>query len=217
MKYNLKLNLNSILKYELLTNNNFNHFDSNNVEEVQQLIYCMILANNDVNLTYEGFLNLLDNNKIAKEIVNEFTLINQVDAQFNKKEKSDNIDKEETNSESTFSDVITTLIMKAHLPTDFVLNDLKIYEIETYLNAYDKQFKQEMEEKRLFTYLSILPHIDGKKINSPEKIYQFYWETKNERDYQKEIKENTEKLNEFLQQDWGKILNNTKTEEQINE
>jgi hypothetical protein len=40
----------------------------------------------------------------------------------------------------------------------------------------EEKTKADMVEKRFWTYMQILPHIDGKKIKSPEKLLPFPWE-----------------------------------------
>ena len=35
-----------------------------------------------------------------------------------------------------------------------------------------------MESERLWTFLTIMPHIDTKKINTPAKLYPFPWDDK---------------------------------------
>ena len=56
-----------------------------------------------------------------------------------------------------------------------------------------------MESARLWTYISILPYIDGKKISSPRELYPFPWEMEElKRKARKEIEENEEQLRKFL-------------------
>ena len=44
------------------------------------------------------------------------------------------------------------------------------------INAYDQKKKEQMESSRLWTYLTILPHIESKKIKSPVDLFPFPWE-----------------------------------------
>jgi len=56
-----------------------------------------------------------------------------------------------------------------------------------------------MENNRLWTYLSILPHIDSKKLDEPKKLIQFPWEMVKEKETSvNNIKCNEEELNDFL-------------------
>ena len=56
--------------------------------------------------------------------------------------------------------------------------EMELWEIQPYLNAADIQRKAELVEKRFWTYLTIAPHIDGKKIRKPEDLVPFEWEKK---------------------------------------
>lgn len=45
-----------------------------------------------------------------------------------------------------------------------------------FIAAYQTNRKELMESDRLWTYLTILPHVDGKKLPSARDLYPFPWE-----------------------------------------
>ena len=71
-------------------------------------------------------------------------------------------------------------------------------DIDLYIRYKDDKERTKLEEKRLFTYLTVLPHIDSKKCPI-EKFLPFQWEEKEKKEKGlKEIEMNQHKLQEFL-------------------
>ena len=50
---------------------------------------------------------------------------------------------------------------------------MKLFEISDYLKAIDDFKKEKMESERLWTFYTILPHIDQKKVKSPQDMFPF--------------------------------------------
>ena len=61
IKYNIQLNIKSIVLYEKLTQESFALFDGS-IHKIIPLLYCMIVANNDYKETYEDTLKYLFSN-----------------------------------------------------------------------------------------------------------------------------------------------------------
>ena len=56
-----------------------------------------------------------------------------------------------------------------------------------------------MEEQRLWTFISILPHVDSKKLKTPADLYPFPWELKEkEIEREKHVEEGVKILDNIL-------------------
>ena len=165
----LKLTLQSIITAEKLLNKPFGKFNLDDTEEWFVLAYCMVIANNPETFTLDTFRKLTANKKvwqdIMKQIKTEFEYIGQF---------SDKTEKTDGGDDISISDLAAIMIVEGISP-DFVYG-MRTTEIADLLKAIDAKKKEQMEKDRFWTYLNILPHIDGKKLKSPENLITFPWE-----------------------------------------
>ena len=56
--------------------------------------------------------------------------------------------------------------------------DMRTTDIADFLKGIEEKKREQMEQDRFWTYLKILPHVDGKKLKSPEDLITFPWEAK---------------------------------------
>lgn len=205
LKYNLKLNIRSISLYEKLTQESFALFDGS-INKILPLLYCMIVANNDYKETYENTIKYLFNNEnLMKDLSNRLEKEIQFNSQFKspfKEEElnlSDKIDNSSNEKQVFISQMIPILVADCGLDINYVLNEMQYTDIDTYIKYKDDKERNKLEEKRLFTYLTVLPHIDSKKC-SIQQFLPFTWEEKEKKEKGlKEIQKNQHKLQEFLQ------------------
>lgn len=214
LNFNLKLNIKSITYYERLTNRPFSEFKGNE-EDVIPLLYCMLVANNDFKRTYsETIQYLFTDEKFVDEINLRLQKIFLFENQFfNKEEENKEIpsqintpNKEESNK-VFIHQLVPILVMDCNLSIDYVLNEMHYSEIDSYIKYRDDKNKNRLEEKRLFTYLTIMPHINAKKLTVNE-LLPFSWEKEEkEKEGLKVIDTHKDKLKNFMnsgQIEWTK-------------
>ena len=203
MNYNIKLNIKSIIKFEQLTNKPFSLIDYTSEEDVSKLLYCIVLSNNDCQFTYSQFLQLLDSKKISKNLFEQFQTVCEVFNQFK------NTGTEEENTRDTVEgkesrgtyvkDLAALLVIQGGLDVNYVLNELSLNDIPLYIQALNDKQRERMEEQRLWTFISILPHVDSKKLKTPADLYPFPWELKEkEIERKKHVEEGVKMLDNIL-------------------
>ena len=203
MNYNIKLNIKSIIKFEQLTNKPFSLIDYTSEEDVSKLLYCIVLSNNDCQFTYSQFLQLLDSKKISKNLFEQFQTVCEVFNQFK------NTGTEEENTRDTVEgkesrgtyvkDLAALLVIQGGLDVNYVLNELSLNDIPLYIQALNDKQRVRMEEQRLWTFISILPHVDSKKLKTPADLYPFPWELKEkEIEREKHVEEGVKMLDNIL-------------------
>ena len=194
MNYNIKLNIKSIIKFEQLTNKPFSLIDYTSEEDVSKLLYCIVLSNNDCQFTYSQFLQLLDSKKISKNLFEQFQTVCEVFNQFK------NTGTEEENTRDTYvKDLAALLVIQGGLDVNYVLNELSLNDIPLYIQALNDKQRERMEEQRLWTFISILPHVDSKKLKTPADLYPFPWELKEkEIEREKHVEEGVKMLDNIL-------------------
>ena len=203
MNYNIKLNIKSIIKFEQLTNKPFSLIDYTSEEDVSKLLYCIVLSNNDCQFTYSQFLQLLDSKKISKNLFEQFQTVCEVFNQFK------NTGTEEENTRDTVEgkesrgtyvkDLAALLVIQGGLDVNYVLNELSLNDIPLYIQALNDKQRERMEEQRLWTFISILPHVDSKKLKTPADLYPIPWELKEkEIEREKHVEEGVKMLDNIL-------------------
>ena len=205
LNFNLKLNIKSIINYERLTGKPFSTFTGNE-EDVLPLLYCMLVSNNDFKRTYQETVEFLfTDEKFVEEINSRLQQIFLFESQFFNKEEVDekspsqnNTQNKEESNKVYIYQLVPILVMDCNLDINYVLNEMHYSEIDSYIKYRDDKNKNRLEEKRLFTYLTIMPHINAKKL-SVNELLPFSWEKEDiEKEGLKVIDTHKDKLHQFM-------------------
>lgn len=189
----IKLNMKSLLLFEQFTDRSFYSIGE---DDMMMLMYCVLIANNDNIMTYSQFQLMMNNKKIARTLFNKCRDELDFMAQFEK--KMDKATNEGSGEMVKVTDIITSLIVNG-IDINYVMNELRLWELPAIIHTIEERTKQDMTDKRFWTYMQILPHIDSKKVKSPEKLIPFPWETENKKqDNIKFMEENKDKIMAFF-------------------
>ena len=165
-----KLNIRSIIIAEKLLHKSFGKFDLNSESDLQVITYAMIAGNNDETLTMEMFGKLNKNRKLWAEIMNQVKYEFEYMGQFNEAGEVDD------DTDIRITDLAVSMILSG-IDAHFVY-DMRTTDIADFLKGIEENKREQMEQDRFWTYLKILPHVDGKKLKSPEDLITFPWEAK---------------------------------------
>lgn len=163
-----KLNIRAIVLAEKLLGKPFGKFDMSNEEDAMAVTYGMVAANNEETLTRAMFGKILENKKVRTEITRQVKREFDYIGQFGSDEPA------EGETDTSITDIAVMMIM-AGMDANFVYG-LRTTDIADFLKGIDAKKKEQMESSRFWTYLNILPHVDGKKMKSPENLILFPWE-----------------------------------------
>lgn len=194
------LTIKAIIRWEQLRKKSFSLMDYTSKDDVDALLYTTTICNNDgMMYTFDIFRHTLSNEKLIKEMVSKLERETAVLSQFQKKQEKADIGSTDDSPE-TIADIVSTLIL-AGLDAHYVLNEMELCDLPLYIEAYEKKRKEEMESARMWTYLTICPHIDARKMkNGAKDLIVFPWEEV-EREAEKEINETeVECFEELLKQ-----------------
>lgn len=187
-----KLNLQAIRVAERLLKKPFGEFDLTDEETVLTLMYAMVSENNDEVMTFDQFKSILNMGKIGikvqRAVSDEMAYIDQF--------KEEVSDKEE---KAPYMGDLAALLITFGLDAHFVLYEMKLFEIGDYLKAIDEHKKEQMERDRLWTFYTILPHVDHKKLKKPQDLMPFPWEKEEiEKEALEQLKKDEEMFNKFM-------------------
>lgn len=204
-EFKIKLNMKTILLYEEMSGKSFYDISG---EDVMLLIYCALIVNNDLSLTKAHFDTIMKNEKIAREWINkcksELDFIQQFEKKVEKKDEQDNT----LSNTDKLTDVVNMLILQHNLDINYVMYEMRLWEIAPLIKTLDEKVKADMAEKRFWTYLTICPHIDSKKVKSPEDLLPFPWEKENKKQNAlKFMDEHKTGINAFFNKDKKEDIN----------
>ena len=166
----IKLNIKSIITAEKLLGKSFGQFNLEDAEEWLILSYAMVVSNNEETFTLDTFRKLTKNKRMMSEIIQGIKKEFEYIEQFKGKEEV----KTDEQSDISITEVAGMMIANGIEPA-FVY-EMRTTEITDILQAIEDRKKEKMESDRFWTYFVMAPHIDTKKVKSPEALITFPWE-----------------------------------------
>ena len=186
--FEIKINMKTIMLFEQMADKSFYEM---NDEDLILLIYCSLVINNNQKITLSRFEMILKNEKIAKTLMRkcqeELDFITQMTnmENENKQEKKKN-----DNKVDRISSIINLLILYYNLDINYVMYDMRLWELSPLVKSMEEKTKADIIEKRFWAYINICPHIDSKKVKSPEDLIPFPWEKEEKKKKQNQDLEN---------------------------
>lgn len=174
MKYNIRLTIKAIIRVEQMLGKPFPLLDYGNTKEVLKLLYCIVLAGSPEVFTFESFCEIAEHEKQFGAMLKELEKYNRMLDQFTEASLTEKTDEGEHQVRS-MKEVAGMLIM-AGIDPHYVMNEMELSDIPVLAEALDKKKREEMEGSRLWTFLSVAPHIDTKKVRGAEDYFPFPWE-----------------------------------------
>ena len=114
LQYKINLNIKSIVLYEKLTQESFSLFDGT-ISKIIPLLYCMLVANNDYNESYEDTIKYLFNDeRLMKELGERLEKQMKFQSQFKSPFKEEEINLSDK-SNDTSNDTKTTFSIFARV------------------------------------------------------------------------------------------------------
>lgn len=205
-KYKIKINIKSCCLFEQLSGKSFFKMDDN--EDVSMLLYCSLIVNNDIRMTYKVFQVLLQDKKVIKWLSKEYKEIMDYMGQFSGEKEEDTESESGETQTMTLTDIAASLIVRYGLDANYVMYNMELWELEPYFKAADEQVKTDLVTQRFWTYLTILPHVDGKKIKSPDDLCPFEWEKESKKKKtEKDLKDNMYAVKHTIGMNINDLLN----------
>lgn len=194
----MKLNAISVMMAEKLENKPFFDFDLTDIGTLKTLAYCMYVTNSEA-YTREEFENIFrvkGGEKILKKVMNEIEYLRQ----FQESEPVGEVEGETV----SVTEIINRIIAIGRVSQSYVLKEMRLWELKGILKASEDYMREEMEQRRFWAYISIAPHVDGKKIKKPSDLISFPWEK------EKEAKQKETEMEQGIKM-FEKFFNSTKS------
>lgn len=194
--YKLKLTIKAMCLFEQLTGKSFLALDDTDLVD---MLYAMFVTSNNLRMSKDAFVVLMEDERVAKWMIDEYTRQSKFDSQlrfFNRVKEvgasPDEIEKERHDNPVTITSIAGSFIANGIDP-HYVMYDMELWEIDMYEDAIVNETRTRLDEQRLFTWLSMMPHLDKKaaaKLKHPSDLLPFPWDEDIKERKQKELDKN---------------------------
>lgn len=197
MKYQ-RLTIKAIIRWEQLREKSFSLMDYTDKEDIESLLYVMYITSDKSRYTFEVFRQVLTDERFMNAMSSDLGKIMEIVTQFQRKTAAPTLGNTEGSPEN-IGRIVSTLIM-AGLDAHYALNEMELCDLPLYLEAYEQKKKEQMEESRMWTYFTMLPHIDARKMkNGARDLIIFPWEEEEMRkEAKRAIREDAARFEEFM-------------------
>ena len=170
----LRPTIKSAIMFEEMTGKNF--FSQLTEEDELIYMYCVFCTSVE-KVSYKAFLSMLDDRKFVRRLDTQWQHYARFMEQFKHKVESNEAFEGEK-GEISMESVAGALIFKFRLDPGYVLDKAELWELDFLLKAGNGAYQERMETDRLWTFLTIVPHLDSKKSKNmtPSKLFPFPWE-----------------------------------------
>lgn len=172
-----RFTIKAIIRWEQMRGKPFSQMDYTGKEDMESLLYALYITSDKPGYTFDVFRQVLADERFMNAMLSELGKIMEIVAQFQRKVAASDISNYEGSLDYVGA-IVSTLIM-AGLDAHYALNEMELCDLPLFIETYERKKKEQMEESRLWTYLTILPHIDAKKMeNGAKDLITFPWEEK---------------------------------------
>lgn len=176
----IRINIAAVVRWEKLRHRSFSTMDLENEDDVLTLLYCVSPEAHEKQVTYDLYAATLRNApKVMRKEAQGLSSYHKYIAQFQQEAKHTTSDQED--EKPTFiSDIAARLIITGGMDASYVMNEMAIEDIGIFAKAMGEHIRQDAESHRLWTYLTVYPHVSREtargKMRSPQTFYPFPWE-----------------------------------------
>lgn len=195
----IRLTIRAVVMFEELSGKKFTSALKNQ-EDLLTFMYCAFVCSTGVEVSMETFASMLENERFSQKISRDLKRLQQFTEQFNKSEqKEDNEQKGKEETEVSITEMADKMIFYYGIDAGYVLEKMQLWELNHFMRGAEEQYKEKMEEQRLWTFLQVAPQIDLKKCKSPEQFLPFPWSKKeNEERLQKNLEKESERAKKTI-------------------
>ena len=187
----MMITVEKLIKWEQLTKLPFTKLDSENLEHLDILLYINHIRANKTQTSLKNWqlipLDSKSKRRYLESLAEELVFISQ----FQPEQKEAEEVKESEEENGIYIEDIANELMLNGVDSNYVMN-CTMDMIPGLMRALSSKKREELENARLWSYFTILPHIDSKKIKSPSDLLPFPWEV--EKDKVEKEKEHKEAL-----------------------
>ena len=173
------LTLRAVLLFEKLTARSFSSLSILDEEDAVTLLYCLQRCEEGGSmLPLDVWKQVLESESVKSELYArlERTLEAMIPLSFTSSEGATSAEGEDNGDAPDFTSIAGMLVVDGGLSPSYVMDKMELWEMPAFLDALDRKKKEHLEHQRLFTWMTMMPHLSSDSVGSPEELLPFPWE-----------------------------------------
>ena len=174
-----KLTLRAVLLFEKLTARSFSSLSILDEEDAVMLLYCLQRCEEGGSvLPLDVWKQVLESGAVKSELYArlERTLEAMIPLSFTSSEGATSAEGEDNGDAPDFTSIAGMLVVDGGLSPSYVMDTMELWELPAFLDALDRKKREALEHQRLFTWMTMMPHLSSDSVGSPEELLPFPWE-----------------------------------------
>lgn len=174
-----KLTLRAVLLFEKLTARSFSSMSILDEEDAVTLLYCLQRCEEGGSvLPLDVWKQVLESESVKGELYArlERTLEAMIPLSFTSSEGATSAEGEDNGDAPDFTSIAGMLVVDGGLSPSYVMDTMELWELPAFLDALDRKKRESLEHQRLFTWMTMMPHLSSDSVGSPEELLPFPWE-----------------------------------------
>jgi len=174
-----KLTLRAVLLFEKLTARSFSSLSILDEEDAVTLLYCLQRCEEGGSvLPIDVWKQVLESESVKGELYArlERTLEAMIPLSFTSSEGATSAEVEDNGDAPDFTSIAGMLVVEGGLSPSYVMDTMELWELPAFLDALDRKKREALEHQRLFTWMTMMPHLSSDSVGSPEELLPFPWE-----------------------------------------
>lgn len=174
-----QLTLRAVLLFEKLTARSFSSLSILDEEDAVTLLYCLQRCEEGGSvLPLDVWKQVLESEAVKGALYArlERTLEAMIPLSFTSSEGATSAEGEDNGDAPDFTSIAGMLVVEGGLSPSYVMDTMELWELPAFLDALDRKKREALEHQRLFTWMTMMPHLSSDSVGSPEELLPFPWE-----------------------------------------
>nr|DAE15627.1 MAG TPA: hypothetical protein [Siphoviridae sp. ctoic9] len=172
-----KLTLRAVLLFEKLTARSFSSLSILNEEDAVTLLYCLQRCEEGGSLLpIDVWKQVLESESVKGELYARLERTLEAMIPLSPPEGTSPSKETDEDTSPDFTSIAGMLVVDGGLSPSYVMDTMELWEIPAFLDALDRKKREALEHQRLFTWMTMMPHLSSDSVGSPEELLPFPWE-----------------------------------------
>lgn len=172
-----QLTLRAVLLFEKLTARSFSSLSILDEEDAVTLLYCLQRCEEGGSvLPLDVWKQVLESEAVKSELYARLERTLEAMIPLSLPEGTSPTEETDEDTSPDFTSIAGMLVVEGGLSPSYVMDTMELWELPAFLDALDRKKKEHLEHQRLFTWMTMMPHLSSDSVGSPEELLPFPWE-----------------------------------------
>ena len=172
-----KLTLRAVLLFEKLTARSFSSMSILDEEDAVTLLYCLQRCEEGGSvLPLDVWKQVLESESVKGALYARLERTLEAIIPLSLPEGTSPTEETDEDTSPDFTSIAGMLVVEGGLSPSYVMDTMELWELPAFLDALDRKKREALEHQRLFTWMTMMPHLSSDSVGSPEELLPFPWE-----------------------------------------